>query len=105
LIFAVECQEKEIVTIEGLEDPETGELHPIQRAFVKYHGLQCGYCTPGMIISAKALLDKELVPTEEDIKAAINGNICRCTGYISIVNSILAAAEMMREQSHDPRQK
>ena len=101
LTFAVDCQEREIVTVEGLENSETGELHPIQKAFVKYHGLQCGYCTPGMIMSAKALLDKKLAPTEEDIRAEINGNICRCTGYISITKSILAAAEMMREQSHD----
>lgn len=100
LTLAIECIGREILTIEGLEDPETGELHPIQQAFVDHHGLQCGYCTPAMIMSAKALLDKNPDPTEEEIKEAINGNICRCTGYISIIESILAAAEKMKEQSH-----
>jgi carbon-monoxide dehydrogenase small subunit len=97
LTLAIECVGKDILTIEGLENPVTGELHPIQQAFVDNHGLQCGFCTPAMIISAKALLEKNPVPTEEEIKEAINGNICRCTGYVSIIESILAAAEKMRK--------
>ena len=97
LTLAIDCQEKEILTIEGLEDAKTGKLHPIQQAFVEHHGTQCGYCTPGMIMAAKALLDKNLAPTEEEIREAINGNICRCTGYMSIIESILAAAEKMRK--------
>lgn len=98
LTLAIECEGKEILTIEGLANPDSGELHPIQQAFIDHHGLQCGYCTPGMILSAKALLDKNLTPTEEEIREAINGNICRCTGYVSIIESISAAAEEMRRQ-------
>jgi carbon-monoxide dehydrogenase small subunit len=98
LTLAIDCQEKEILTIEGLENTKTGELHPIQQAFVEHHGTQCGYCTPGMIMAAKALLDKNLAPTEEEVREALNGNLCRCTGYISIIESILAAAEKMRKE-------
>lgn len=93
LILAIEAQDKDIMTIEGLSEGDT--LHPIQQAFVENGGLQCGFCTPGMILSAKALLEKNPHPTEEEIKFAIAGNLCRCTGYIKIIEAIQAAAEAM----------
>ena len=94
LILAVEAQDKEITTIEGLADGDN--LHPIQAAFVAHGGLQCGFCTPGMILSAKAFLEKKPRPTEEEIKFAIAGNLCRCTGYVKIIESIQAAAKALR---------
>jgi len=96
LTLAIECEGKEILTIEGLEDPETGELDPIQEAFIENFGIQCGFCTPGMVMTAKALLNRNPDPSEEEIKEAIQGNLCRCTGYTQIVESILAASEKMR---------
>jgi len=98
LTLAMECAGKEILTIEGLEDAKTGELHPIQEAFVENFGIQCGFCTPGMVMSAKALLDKNPDPSEEEVKEGIQGNLCRCTGYTQIVESVLAAAEKMRRR-------
>lgn len=91
LVLAVQAKDKKIETIEGLA--RGGKLHPLQEAFVKHGGLQCGFCTPGMIMSAKALLDKNPRPTEEEIKTAISGNLCRCTGYVKIVESIKAVVE------------
>jgi carbon-monoxide dehydrogenase small subunit len=91
LVLAVEVQGKEITTIEGLA--QGGKLHPIQEAFVEYGAVQCGFCTSGMIMSAKALLDKNPKPTKEEIKTAIAGNLCRCTGYIKIIEAIQAAAK------------
>lgn len=88
LILAVAAQGQEILTIEGLS--ENGELHPIQQSFVDLGAIQCGLCTPGMILSAKALLDSNPHPTEEEVRAAINGNLCRCTGYAKIVEAIMA---------------
>ena len=88
LLLAAEVEGQEIVTIEGLSDGE--KLHPIQEAFVKYGGIQCGFCSPGMILSAKALLDKSPSPTEREIRQAISGNLCRCTGYTKIVESVMA---------------
>jgi aerobic carbon-monoxide dehydrogenase small subunit len=90
-IFAADVNGSEIVTIEGLS---TGvrELHPVQQAFVDHQGLQCGFCTPGMVLSALALLEENPRPTEDDIRHAISGNLCRCTGYQFIVESIQAAA-------------
>lgn len=93
LVLATEADGKRITTIEGLADGD--KLHPIQQAFVDHGGLQCGFCTPGMILSAKALLDKNPHPTEEEIKKGIAGNLCRCTGYAKIIESIKAAAENM----------
>lgn len=90
LILAVEAQGKDILTIEGLE--KNGQLHPLQQAFIDYAALQCGFCTPGMILSAKALLDSNPQPTEEEVKEAISGNLCRCTGYTNIVEAILKVA-------------
>jgi carbon-monoxide dehydrogenase small subunit len=89
------------MTIEGVGDAVKGELHPLQKAFVKHYGVQCGFCTPAMILTAKAFLDKNPNPKEEEIREAINGVICRCTGYMQIVESILAAAEEMREAAHE----
>ncbi len=91
LTLAVQAQGKEIVTIEGLAT--NGKLHPIQQAFVDHGAIQCGFCTPGMILSAKALLDKTPRPTEQEVKEGIAGNLCRCTGYTKIIEAILAVAE------------
>ncbi len=89
LVLAVEADGKQITTIEGLA--EGNKLHPIQQAFIDLGGLQCGFCTPGMIISAKAMLDENPNPTEEEIRRGISGNFCRCTGYTKIIQSIQAA--------------
>ena len=91
LVLAVEAQGREITTVEGLAQGD--KLHPIQEAFVKYGALQCGFCTSGMILSAKALLDKNPKPSKDEIKMAIAGNLCRCTGYIKIIEAIQAVAE------------
>lgn len=96
LTLAIECEGKEILTIEGLEDPKTGELDPIQEAFIEKFGIQCGFCTPGMVMSAKALLNKNPDPSREEIKRGIQGNLCRCTGYEQIIESISAAAKKTR---------
>ena len=85
-----------VLTIEGLADH--GRLHPIQRAFVERGAIQCGFCTPGMILSAKALLDRNLDPTESEIRQALAGNLCRCTGYARIVDAVLYAAALLREE-------
>ena len=90
MMLAVQADGASITTVEGLA--QDGELHPLQEAFSAHHGLQCGYCTPGMLISAKYLLDNNREPTEAEIRKAIQGNICRCTGYINIVEAIQAAA-------------
>jgi carbon-monoxide dehydrogenase small subunit len=97
LILAVSARDKEITTIEGLANEE--KLHPIQEAFVEHGALQCGFCTPGMILTAKAFLDENPTPTEDEIKAAISGNICRCTGYSSIVEAIQAAAKVINKKA------
>ena len=91
LIVAALVQEMEITTIDGLEGKEG--LHPLQQAFVDHFAVQCGFCTPGMILSAKALLDRNPHPTEEDVRVALSGNLCRCTGYIKIVEAVLSAAK------------
>jgi carbon-monoxide dehydrogenase small subunit len=88
LTLAIEAQGKEILTIEGLD--QQGKLHPLQQAFIDHYAVQCGFCTPGMILSAKALLDRNPHPTEEEVREAISGNLCRCTGYVKIVEAILA---------------
>jgi len=94
LALAAEADGKEITTIEGLAAGD--KLHPIQEAFVEHGGLQCGFCTPGMIMSAKALLDENPNPTEEEIRRGIAGNFCRCTGYTKIIESINTAAKNMQ---------
>ncbi len=88
---ALEVQGKSVTTIESLTDAQ-GNLHPIQKAFVEYGAIQCGFCTPGMVLSAKALLDETPKPTEEEIRTGIAGNLCRCTGYLQIVQAIKAAS-------------
>ena len=94
-VFAVQANGKSVETIESLA--AGGDLHPLQEGFWEKHGLQCGYCTPGMIMSAKQLLEKNPNPTEEEIRWAISGNLCRCTGYNKIVEAIQYAAEKLRE--------
>lgn len=94
LVLAAEADGKQITTIEGLAEGD--KLHPIQEAFIEHGGLQCGFCTPGMIISAKALLDENPSPDEEELRRGIAGNSCRCTGYIKIIESIKAAAKNMQ---------
>ena len=96
LVLAMDAQGKEIVTVEGLSEGE--RLHPIQEAFLKHGAIQCGYCTPGMVISAKALLDQNPKPTVAEVRKAISGNLCRCTGYQHIVDSIRAASKMMEKK-------
>ena len=91
LVLAVQTNGSEIITIEGLADGE--KLHPIQQAFVDYGAVQCGFCTPGMILSAKSLLEENPKPTEQEIREAISGNLCRCTGYQKIVEAIKKASE------------
>jgi carbon-monoxide dehydrogenase small subunit len=88
---AMEVEGKNVTTIEGLTDTQ-GNLHPIQKAFIEYGAIQCGFCTPGMVLSAKALLDENTKPTEEEIRSGIAGNLCRCTGYLQIVQAIKAAS-------------
>lgn len=94
--LTIECDGKEITTIEGLGNPLTGELHPLQKAFIEHDGMQCGFCTPGMIMQAKALLNKTPNPNEQGVKEALSGNLCRCGSYQKIVESVLAAASAMR---------
>lgn len=93
LVLAVDANGKEVLTIEGLA--EGGNLHPVQKAFVEHGAIQCGFCTPGMILAAKSLLDKNPKPTETEVKEAIYGNLCRCTGYVKIIEAILAASQSM----------
>ena len=93
--LAVRCEGQDVVTIEGLARGD--ELHPLQQAFIDHFGVQCGFCTPGMILNAKALLDHNPNPTEEEVRATVTGNMCRCTGYVKPVEAILAAAERMRK--------
>ena len=94
-LFAVQADGADITTIEGLGSPD--ELHILQEMFKEHHGLQCGYCTPGMITRAYRLLQENSNPTEEEVRFGISGNLCRCTGYQNIVKAILAAADKMKE--------
>ena len=96
-LLAVQCEGAEITTIEGMGHEQ--KLHPLQEAFWKNHGLQCGYCTPGMIMAAADLLARNPDPTEEDVRHGIAGNLCRCTGYHNIVKAVLDAARHQREGS------
>ena len=96
MVLAVQADGAEILTVEGLE--QDGKLHPLQEAFWENHALQCGYCTPGMLMSAYFLLKRNPNPAEEEIRKAIEGNLCRCTGYVNIVKAIKAAAEKIRKE-------
>ena len=95
-VLAVQAEGSEITTVEGLE--QNGKLHPVQEAFWEKHGLQCGYCTPGMMLTGCALLARDKNPSEARIREAISGNLCRCTGYSNIVKAIQSAAERLRQQ-------
>ena len=95
--LAFEVRGRSVLTIEGLA--ENGKLHPLQEAFIEHGGFQCGFCTPGMILAAKALLDEIPNPTIEELKHFMHGNLCRCTGYKKIIESIVAAAKKMRSKS------
>jgi len=99
-VLAVQANGCQVLTVEGLA--MNGQLHPIQEGFHEMHGLQCGYCTPGMMLSAIALLEENPNPSEEDIRWGISGNLCRCTGYVNIVKAIQYAGEKMRAQSAVP---
>ena len=100
LTLAVEVQGREITTIEGLA--QNGQLHPLQRAFVNHGAVQCGFCSPGVILSAKALLDANPRPTEDEVREAIGGNLCRCTGYVKIVEAVLAASARQTQEDFLP---
>ncbi len=91
LVPVLEAEGRSVTTIEGLMQPD-GQLHPLQKAFIDHGAVQCGFCTPGMIMSAKALLDEKQSPTDEEIKESIAGNLCRCTGYVKIIEAVKAAA-------------
>ena len=92
ITLTVDCDGKNITTIEGLEDPETGQLHPLQQAFIDNTAFQCGFCTPGIIMSAKALLDENPSPTEEAIKQALAGNYCRCISHYEVIKAVKEAS-------------
>jgi len=100
-MLAVQAHGHEVTTVEGLASPDA--LHPIQEGFKDEHGLQCGFCTPGMMLSAKALLDENPDPTEDEVRWALSGNLCRCTGYQNIVKSVLWAAAKLRNQEQATR--
>ena len=100
-MLAAQADGREVTTIEGLAS--NGELHPIQRAFHEHHGLQCGYCTPGMIMAAASLIEENPELTEESVRLGLEGNLCRCTGYQNIVKAILAASEEMRAPAASTR--
>lgn len=94
-MFGVQADGREVTTVEGLM--QDGNLHPVQAAFKEHHGLQCGYCTPGMMLVGAALIEDNPAPSDDDVRFAISGNICRCTGYMNIVKAIQAAAEATSE--------
>ena len=97
LILAPKVNNRSVTTVEGLGKP--GKLHPLQEAFIQNHAVQCGFCTPGMLLSAKALLDENPHPSREDVKRAKAGNLCRCTGYVQIIDAIMVAAEKYQRGS------
>jgi aerobic-type carbon monoxide dehydrogenase small subunit (CoxS/CutS family) len=96
ILLAAQCQGRHVLTIEGLG--RDGQLHPLQQAFIDHGAVQCGYCIPGMILSAKAYLDEHPAPTEAQVREALAGNLCRCTGYQKIVDAVLAAARELAHQ-------
>jgi carbon-monoxide dehydrogenase small subunit len=95
-VLAVQADGRQVMTVEGLE--KDGQLHPLQEGFWEMHGLQCGYCTPGMMMTSYALLERNRSPTEPEIRRAISGNLCRCTGYVNIVKAVQYAAEKLRKE-------
>ena len=103
LMLAVQANGRNVLTVEGLATGET--LHPLQESFWKHHALQCGYCTPGMLIAAYDLLSRNPSPTDAQVREALAGNICRCTGYVQIVESVLAAAAALRNEAQNSNAK
>lgn len=101
LMLAPQAKGREILTIEGLATDEG--LHPLQQAFIEHFAVQCGYCTPGMILKAKALLDENQYATEAEIRAGLSGNLCRCTGYVKIVEAVVAAQEKINKVGQDKK--
>ena len=97
LVLALECEGRAITTVEGLKRGPV--LHPLQSAFADHGAAQCGYCTPGILVTAKALLDKNPCPSRSDVKEALSGNLCRCTGYLQILEAVDAAAQVLREEA------
>jgi carbon-monoxide dehydrogenase small subunit len=93
MTLTVECHGKSVTTIEGLEDPKTGELHPLQQAFIDNTAFQCGFCTPGIIMTAKALLDENPSPTEQEVKEALSGNYCRCISHYHVLKAVMEATK------------
>jgi carbon-monoxide dehydrogenase small subunit len=96
-VLAVQADKREVLTVEGLE--QNGKLHPVQEGFVQEHGLQCGFCTPGMLMTSCALLKRNKSPSEDEIRHAISGNLCRCTGYVNIVKAIQYAANKLQKEA------
>ena len=96
MILTVECDGKKITTIEGLGDPKAGKLDPLQQAFIDYTAFQCGFCTPGILISTKALLHENPSPTEEEVKEALSGNFCRCISHYQVIKAVMAASKGAR---------
>jgi carbon-monoxide dehydrogenase small subunit len=96
MTLTVECDGKQITTIEGLSDPKTGKMDLLQQAFIDYAAFQCGFCTPGVIMSAKALLQENPIPTEEEVKDALSGNFCRCISHYQVVKAVMAASKEVR---------
>jgi aerobic-type carbon monoxide dehydrogenase small subunit (CoxS/CutS family) len=103
LLLAPQAKGKEVLTIEGLGNE--GNLHPLQQAFIDHFAVQCGFCTPGMIFTAKALLDENPRATEEEIRRGLHGNICRCTGYVKIVEAVESARNQMASMEADPPER
>ena len=95
-ILTVECNGKSITTIEGLRDSKTGDLHPLQQAFIDHQAFQCGFCTPGIIMTSKALLDKNPAPTEKELKEALSGNFCRCVSHYHVIRAVMSVTEKGR---------
>jgi len=104
MILAVQARDAEILTVEGLAE-DGKKLHPIQEAFMQNHGLQCGFCTPGILMSSLFLLQRNPHPTEEEIRGGVEGNLCRCTGYVGIVRSVKAAAEVLSKGKTTTKKK
>lgn len=96
MTLTIDCDGKKIQTIEGLKDPATGSLDPLQQAFIDQTAFQCGYCTPGILMSSKALLNENPRPTEDEVKEALSGNFCRCISHYHVVKAVMAASEKMR---------
>jgi carbon-monoxide dehydrogenase small subunit len=102
LLFAVQADGAEVLTVEGLAGPDGG-LHPIQEAFWNHHGLQCGFCTPAMLIAALEFLEENPSPTEQEVRIGLSGNLCMCTGYVNIVKAVLSAARVLRGEPPLPQ--